>query len=54
MIMKTKDGKVVEIVYKDENGFCHCDDGWTRPETELIVPTKEEVIEKRKKSHQSK
>lgn len=48
MIMKTRDGKVVEILYKDEQGFCYCDDGWTRPKSELTVPTKEEVLDKRK------
>lgn len=40
MIMKTRDGKVVEILYKDEQGFCYCDDGMTRPKSELTVPTK--------------
>lgn len=48
MIMKTKEGKVIEILYKDENGFCHCDDGWTRPKSELREPSKEEVLYKRK------
>ncbi|MNY78269.1 hypothetical protein D3C86_2184490 [compost metagenome] len=49
MIMKTKDGKVIEILFKDENGFCTCDDGWKRPINDLTVPTKSEVNLKRKK-----
>lgn len=47
MIMKTKDGKVVEILFKDEQGFCLFDDGWKRPLNELQVPTMSEVQTKR-------
>lgn len=47
MIMKTKDGKIVQVLSKDDNGFCYCDDGWKRPISELLLPTKEEILKKR-------
>lgn len=52
MIMKTSDGKIIEILFKDENGFCTCDDGWKRPVNELTIPTKLEVNKKRKEPKQ--
>lgn len=54
MIMKTKEGKIIEILFKDENGFCLCDDGWKRPINELKEPTIMEVQMKRKKSKYQK
>ncbi|MVQ39470.1 hypothetical protein GON05_33255 [Paenibacillus sp. MAH-34] len=52
--MKTTEGKVIEILFKDEDGFCICDDGWKRPLNELKEPTIRDVHTKRKLKTQPK
>ncbi|MBO9606809.1 MAG: hypothetical protein J7639_12700 [Paenibacillaceae bacterium] len=54
MMMKTKEGKVVEILFKDESGVCLCDDGWKRMLQDMTLPTLEEVKRKRQEIEQAK
>lgn len=46
--MKTRSGRVIQILFKDDKGICMCDDGWRRPISDLSEPTLQEVQDKRK------